>query len=866
MNLLNGILIKKNVKVKKNGKDVEIINDSDQMGTVIVSKVFCNKSRKSIFISSKITGDTEALYIKIIGRTKHVLHTVEPNTEFYLNESPRIFFVGLRLEANSKVVIKDFNVEFDKSHQDAIDKHFVNDMLLVCPGYPSDSNKYSCAFIHSRVLAYKQAGYNVDVVVCNEKYINKTEKYKFEGINVICIGYNELRVLLQNKIYDTILIHFFDERYAQILDASNITNTKLFLYSHGTDTLYRAYDRICAHYFELKQPIPEYISASFPIKDEILKRYGNMPNVKFIFVSKWAKQLCEELNGIKLKNADVIPCNIDMELFKYKKKDPELRKKVFILRRYDNLSSYAIDINVRVILELSKRKCFKDMEFSIYGDGDFHTELMSPLRKFENVHIYKRFLSHEEIKKVHDENGIALFASRFDTQGVSAIEAAMSGNVVITSKGIGTEEYIDPSIGTYCETENYVEYADLIEELYNDEKKFLEMSEKCSKSVQESCSNEKTIEKDINMIKNDSSVKLEKYSYKKQDEKPLLSIVVPSYNCGKYLVNSIHSLIDQPLHNKIEVLIVNDGSKDDTAKVGKELENITKNGNSTIVKLIDKPNGGHGSTINKGIELATGKYFKLMDGDDYFITSELVKLLEILEKEDSDIILTNYIEDFAIDCFKHPVHNYDFLIPGFQYSLEDMTCDKYGFEKWGPLLSTTTIKTSILKNANFVIDEHCFYVDMEYNFIGYTYAKTLTYYNLDLYNYYLGRAGQSISAESFKRNYKHHETVILRLIKEYYSRCSDISDNKKEYLKNRIIIPMLTTQYDICLSYLDNRNGFIEFDNALKEYDEFYNCKEINNRVKKHRKTKGLLIIPGRKTIGIRNLFKRIAKFILRRR
>ena len=49
----------------------------------------------------------------------------------------------------------------------------------------------------------------------------------------------------------------------------------------------------------------------------------------------------------------------------------------------------------------------------------------------------------------------------------------------------------------------------------------------------------------------------------------------------------------------------------------------------------------------------------------------------------------------------------------------------YGFEEWGPLLSTSTYKTEVLKNADFKIDEHCFYVDMEYNFIGYLNSKTV---------------------------------------------------------------------------------------------------------------------------------------------
>lgn len=94
------------------------------------------------------------------------------------------------------------------------------------------------------------------------------------------------------------------------------------------------------------------------------------------------------------------------------KKDPELRKRVFVLRKFDDLSTYSIDIDVRVILELSHRKCFNDMEFSIYGDGGIHDKLVEPLRKFSNVHIYRKFLSHDEIKMMQKRKWYRPFCNK----------------------------------------------------------------------------------------------------------------------------------------------------------------------------------------------------------------------------------------------------------------------------------------------------------------------------------------------------------------------------------------------------------------------------------------------------------------------
>lgn len=82
---------------------------------------------------------------------------------------------------------------------------------------------------------------------------------------------------------------------------------------------------------------------------------------------------------------------------------------MFFIRRFDDCNKYAIDLNVRAILELSKRKCFENMNFNIYGTGDTYDKLIEPLLKFKNVHFYREFLTHEEIAKKHKENGIAFF-------------------------------------------------------------------------------------------------------------------------------------------------------------------------------------------------------------------------------------------------------------------------------------------------------------------------------------------------------------------------------------------------------------------------------------------------------------------------
>ncbi len=841
MNLINKKIIRlsKSLKMKKKDNKIFIENKSDyKQKAMFIHSIKTKNNCLNIYSKGNKEAE-ERVTIKVLNKKFKVIESIDINTNCYLKKLPSKVYIALSVLPNSSIEITNLGVSYEN---EKIYDYFKGQILLICPGYPMEKNKYLFSFVHSRVLEYKKQQMNVDVAVVNKQYIDKTELAEFENIQYIRTGYNEIRTLLQTKKYDKILVHFFSPEFFQILEPQDLSDTQIILYSHGTDSLYKAYDRIGRPYFVNDFEIPEWFSKSFPLRDYYIKKYNNLPNVKFVFVSNWAKKMSEELLHIKYNNCEVIPCFIDEKQFPYEKKNPELRKKVFVLRKYDDLNSYSIDIDVRVILELSHREIFKDMEFDIYGDGSIHDKLLEPLRNFSNVHIYKKFLSHEEIKNMHKKHGIGLFATRFDTQAVSACEAAMSGCVVISSKNVGTCEYISPKMNTFCNTENIKEYADLIEKIYNNPKLFSDLSAMMHDSVMKTCSYDYSIKKDYEMIK--------KFKGKEEinipiiSEQPLLSIVIPSYNVGKYIKGGVKSLLRSKYADKLEIIVVNDGSKDDTVKKCEELLKKYKN-NNTIVKIIDKENGGHGSTINKGIEVATGKYFRLMDGDDYFITENLDKFLQKLEKETSDIVLTNYIEDFAITTVYNPVIIYPNLTPGVQYNLDDMyyNGNEYGFITYGPLLPTSTYRTEVLKNANFKIDEKCFYVDMEYNLIGYINSKTVTYYPLNIYNYYLGRPGQSISKDSYRRNILHHETVCIRLVEEYTRKKDFLSYNKRNYLLNCIIYPMCKRQYELSTELFNNNKYFMSYDNRLKQYSEFYNNDQIVGRkVKAHRLSRGHLI------------------------
>lgn len=97
----------------------------------------------------------------------------------------------------------------------------------------------------------------------------------------------------------------------------------------------------------------------------------------------------------------------------------------------------------------------------------------------------------------------------------------------------------------------------------------------------------------------------------------LISFAVPSYNSQAYLNKCIDSLLVGG--DDVEIIIVNDGSKDNTAAIADEYAAKYPD----IVKAVHKPNGGHGSGVNAGLKIATGIYYKVVDSDDWLIPKRL---------------------------------------------------------------------------------------------------------------------------------------------------------------------------------------------------------------------------------------------------
>lgn len=275
------------------------------------------------------------------------------------------------------------------------------------------------------------------------------------------------------------------------------------------------------------------------------------------------------------------------------------------------------------------------------------------------------------------------------------------------------------------------------------------------------------------------------------DEK-LLTVVVPSYNVEKYLEECLESFVNSQVMEEVEVLIINDGSTDSTAEIGERYAHQYPR----TFRVITKENGGHGSTINKGLEEAKGKYFKVVDGDDWVDTYSFISLVKKLRETTEDIVASNYTwmnwktrlpERRQERPFQKIEYNHT-------YQFKDVA-DKVWID-----MHAMTIRTDVMRRSGEKLDEHTFYVDAEYITFPIPYINSVIFMEEAVYCYRLGMPGQSMSISKMQKNLKNHFRVLMRL-NEYSKKVEkSIPDYKRKYI-NSIVASILTSQIKIFVSF-----------------------------------------------------------------
>lgn len=222
----------------------------------------------------------------------------------------------------------------------------------------------------------------------------------------------------------------------------------------------------------------------------------------------------------------------------------------------------------------------------------------------------------------------------------------------------------------------------------------------------------------------------------------ILSIVVPTYNMEKYLQHGLDSLLIPQGLDRIEVLVINDGSKDQSSAIAHSYAQKYPG----VFIVVDKPNGNYGSCINAALKIAKGKYIKVMDADDYFITSSLLQLVNTLAELDVDLVITDYVKAYT----SGKTIDYTFNLPKQKIlAFDEVYQTKAMFDI---LLPAITYKTNILRDINYHQTEGISYTDLEWCFSPITQVNSIYYLDTCLYCYLMGREGQTMDPAVYARS------------------------------------------------------------------------------------------------------------------
>lgn len=228
----------------------------------------------------------------------------------------------------------------------------------------------------------------------------------------------------------------------------------------------------------------------------------------------------------------------------------------------------------------------------------------------------------------------------------------------------------------------------------------------------------------------------------------IITFTVPCYNSAAYMEKCLKTLL--PGGDDVEIIIVDDGSKDDTARIADSYADHYPD----IVKVIHQENGGHGEGVNAGLRNAQGLYYKVVDSDDWLDVQGLHKVLSELKELHSqgnapDMMVCNYVYEHSKDSTQYIV-NYKNVFP--QNSIFNWS-DIGSFKASQYLMMHSLIfRTEILRDCGLILPKHTFYVDNIFAYKPLPNVKTLYYMDIDLYRYFIGRSDQSVNEQvMFKR-------------------------------------------------------------------------------------------------------------------
>ena len=264
-----------------------------------------------------------------------------------------------------------------------------------------------------------------------------------------------------------------------------------------------------------------------------------------------------------------------------------------------------------------------------------------------------------------------------------------------------------------------------------------------------------------------------------------ISFAIPCYNSEAYMANAVESILKGG--EDVEIIIVNDGSKDRTSEIAHEFEAKYP----TIIKAVDKENGGHGDAVNIGLEHATGKYFKVVDSDDWVNEEALCKILDVLKKfetdnEEIDMLLSNYVYEKEGMEHKKVIEYRNVLPQDMIFSWNDIKRFHLGQYI---LMHSVIYRTEFLQLIQLRLPKHTFYVDNIYVYYPLPHVRKMYYLDVDFYRYYIGREDQSVN-EKVMIGRVDQQIFVTKSMIDMYTMKNITNKKLRQYMINYLAIMM----------------------------------------------------------------------------
>ena len=302
----------------------------------------------------------------------------------------------------------------------------------------------------------------------------------------------------------------------------------------------------------------------------------------------------------------------------------------------------------------------------------------------------------------------------------------------------------------------------------------------------------------------------------------VLSIIVPTYNMEQYLSYCMDSFLIGKNRDKLEVIIVNDGSKDRSLEIAKERATHVPG----LFKIIDKENGNYGSCINTALAVATGQYVKVVDADDSVDTQNLDEFITFLQEHDVDLALSDFV---LVDEQRVEQKSVSYHFPYTVVPMDEI-CITERFQEME--MHAVTYRREILLASEYHQTEGVAYTDQQWIFAPMAVVRLVGLFNKPVYRYLVGRNGQTIDPMVKLRRMTERAQMVLGMIEQYEKLSLSVSSAVKSYLDARIF-PNVRDIYVTCFSNSSKIDKAVvsQFDRQLKkEATDFYNKLEESNR------------------------------------